>query len=155
MVDTGASGRFLGCALIPGLEDVMTNYEELDPPQPITTADHNTLHGKGQGALRVLAKDGKGLRRRVKTKRIIVPRLGRHLFSIEMAYTPGVDTIICDRPRIEHSEFAVGLWQEGNLNQLDLKLDREYCATSVVARGQHQLTPGTDFFHTHILSCRR
>ena len=60
-----------------------------------------------------------------------------------MAYTRGVNTVIPDHPRIEHhSVFAVRLRLEGHIYELDLTLDRQECATSVVVKPSSYIRHG-------------
>ena len=51
MVDSGSTAHYLDSDLIPGLQNRMVDYKELDKTHKIVTAGHHTLEGVGTGTI--------------------------------------------------------------------------------------------------------
>ncbi|CAN0098703.1 unnamed protein product [Sphacelaria rigidula] len=110
MVDSGTSGHYFDDTLIPGLRYKLHNYQELAAPRTITTAGGHHLAGVGKGLLRGHIQDGEGVKRLVQISCLVVPGLGRNLFSVKQATRNGVVSIFdMNNPRLETNNFTVPL----------------------------------------------
>ena len=115
VVDSGASGHYFDDTIIPGLRDNLDNYQLLDVPRKITTAGKGHLYGVAQGILRGRVIDDKGQRRLVQLSCLIVPGLGRNLFSVKQAARNGIVSIFdMDSPRLEANNFTLPLQELGS-----------------------------------------
>ena len=113
MVDSGASGHYFDDALIPISRYRLENYQELAIRRYITTARGHQLEGAGQRLLRGHIIDAQGVQRLIQMSVLIVPGLGRNLFSVKRASRNGVVSIF-DKysPRLEANNFTLPLLQE-------------------------------------------
>ena len=93
LVDSGSSKHFADPKLIHGVDSRMQDYVETNPPMEIKVAGHNTLFGTAQDILLVVARDTQGVCRTVKLPIVLVPGLGRNLFSTALAAQKCVKTI--------------------------------------------------------------
>ena len=93
MVDSGASGHYFDGALISRLRYRLENYQELAIRRYITTAGGHQLEGAGQGLLRGHMIDAQGVQRLIQISVLILPGLGRNLFSVKQASRSGVVSI--------------------------------------------------------------
>ena len=110
MVDSGASGHYFDDTLIPELWYKLHNHQELATPRTITTAGGHQLAGVGKGMLRGHIKDGEGVKRLVQISCLVVPGLGRNLFSAKQATRNGVVSIFeMNNPGLETNNFTVPL----------------------------------------------
>ncbi|CAM9267084.1 unnamed protein product [Sphacelaria rigidula] len=110
MVDSGASGHYFDDTLIPGLRYKLHNYQELAIPRTITTAGGHQLAGVGKGLLRGHIQDGEGVKLLVQILCLVVPSVGRNLFSVKQATRNGVVSIFeMNNPRLETNNFTVPL----------------------------------------------
>ena len=110
MADSGASGHCFDDALIPGLRYRLENYQELAIRRWITTAGGHQLEGTGQGLLRGHIIDAQGVQRLIQISALIVPGLGRNLFSVKQASRNGVVSIFDKyNPRLEANNFTLPL----------------------------------------------
>ena len=115
IMDSGASGHYFDDALIPGLRYRLDNYQELVIQQYITTAGGHQLEGAGQGLLRGHIIDAQGVQRLIQISVLIVPGLGRNLFSIKQASRNGVASIFDKyNPRLEANNFTLPLQELEN-----------------------------------------
>ena len=92
-MDSGSSGHFLDSQLLPGIDQHMVEYTKLDPPMNILTAGRHLLYGTAKGVLNTIAVDSEGNEHCVKLPAVIVPGLGKHLFSPVEALLRGASTI--------------------------------------------------------------
>ena len=92
-MDSGASGHYFDDATIPGFRDRLEEYKVLDVPRKIATDGRGELNGIAQGELRGHVVDDKGVRRLIQLSCLIVPGLGRNLFSVKQAARNGVVSI--------------------------------------------------------------
>ncbi|CAM9927547.1 unnamed protein product, partial [Sphacelaria rigidula] len=124
MVDSGASGHYFDDTLIPGLRYKLHNYQELATPRTITTAAGHHLAGVGKGLLRGHIQDGEGVKRLVQISCLVVPGLGRNLFSVKQATQDGVVSIFdMNNPRLETNNLTVPLQElESDLYFFSLEL---------------------------------
>ncbi|CAN0521622.1 unnamed protein product, partial [Scytosiphon promiscuus] len=81
LVDSGASETFFDDALIPGLKYGMREYKELKVPKTIVAAGKNTLQGIATGVVHCIVKHQHGDQLPVHLQGLIVPGLGRNIFS--------------------------------------------------------------------------
>ena len=93
-MDCGASGPYFDDAIIPRLRDRLEEYKVLDVPRKISTPGGRGPNGTAQGALRGHVIDGKRGRRLIQLSCLIVPGLGRNLFSVKQAARNGVVSIL-------------------------------------------------------------
>ena len=90
LVDSGSSKHFVDPKLVHRVESGMQDYTQISPPMEIKAAGHNTLFGIAQGTLLVVVRDTQNVCRAVKLPIVLVPGLGRNLFSTAMAAQKGV-----------------------------------------------------------------
>ena len=110
MVDSGASGHYFDDALIPGLRYRLENYQELAIRRWITTARGRQLEGSCQGPLRGHIIDTQGVQCLIQVSVLVVPGLGRNLFSVKQPSRNGVVSIFDEHnPRLEASKFTLPL----------------------------------------------
>ena len=83
----------------------MQDYTRISPPMEIKAAGHNTLLDIAQGTLLVVVRDTQDICRTVKLSIVLVPGLGRNLFSTAMAAQKGVKTIITKAPLLTSACF--------------------------------------------------
>ena len=115
MVDSGASSHYFDDALIPRLRYRLENYQDLAIRRYITTAGGHQLEGAGQGLLRGHIIDPQGVQRLIQISVLIVPSLGRNLFSVKQASRNGVVSIFDKyNPRLEANNFTLPLQELGN-----------------------------------------
>ena len=110
MVDSGASGHNFEDALFPGLRYRLHNYQECAIRRYITTAGGHQLEGAGQGLLRGHIIDAQRVQRLIQISVLIVPGLGRNLFSVKQGSRNGVVSIFDKyNPRLEANNFRLPL----------------------------------------------
>ena len=100
LVDSGSSKHFVDPKLVHRVESRMQDYTQIDPPMEIKAAGHNTLLGIAQGTLLVVVRDTQDICRTVKLPIVLVPGLGRNLFSTAMEAQKGVKTVITKKGRL-------------------------------------------------------
>lgn len=93
LIDSGAPGSVVDSERIPVLEYLLQNFTELHLHQTITTAGLHQLDGVSTGTLHDLLYDSNGIQRREGVLAMVVPALGRHLFSTGSARGQG-DTAV-------------------------------------------------------------
>ncbi|CAN0450114.1 unnamed protein product, partial [Ascophyllum nodosum] len=95
LVDSWSSKHFVDPKLVHRVETRMQDYTKISPPMEIKAAGHNTLLGIAQGTLLlVVVRDTQDICRTVTLPIVLVPGLGRNLFSTAMAAQKGVKTTI-------------------------------------------------------------
>ena len=115
MVDSEASGHYFDDALIPRLRYRLENYQELAVRRYITTAGGHQLEGGGQGLLRGHIIDAQGVQRLIQISVLVVPGLGRNLFSVKQASRNGVVSMFDKyNPRLEANNFTLPLQELEN-----------------------------------------
>ena len=126
LVDSGSSKYFVDPKLIHRVESRMQVYTPIDPPMETKAAGHNTLFGIAQGTLLVVVRDTQDICRTVKLPIVLVPGLGRNLFSTAMAAQKGVKTIITKAGSIvDLGLFSIQLTRSDNLDYLKLAISKE------------------------------
>ena len=93
LVDSGSSKHLVDPKLIHRVESRMQDYTKINPPMEIEAAGHNNLFGIAQGTLLVVVRDTQDVCRTVKLPIVLVPGLGRNLFSTVSAAQKGVKSI--------------------------------------------------------------
>ena len=86
-VDSGASDHLVDEELIPRLRDSMQDYEKLKEPKIIVTAGSKEVLATATGTIWGYIIDQAGQRVPVRIYVMIVPRLGRNLFSATAMYS--------------------------------------------------------------------
>ena len=127
LVDSGSSKHFVDPKLVHRvLESRMQDYIEICSPMEIKAAGHNTLFGTAQGTLLVVVRDTQDVCRTVKMPIVLVPGLGRNLFSTAMAAQKGVKTITTKAGSIvDLGLFPIQLTRTDNLDHLDVAISKE------------------------------
>ena len=126
LVDSESSKRFIDPKLVHRVESRMQVYTPIDPSMEIKAAGHNTLFGIAQGTLLVVACDTQDICRTVKLPIVVVPGLGRNLFSTAMAAQKGVKTIITKAGSIvDLGLFSIQLTRSDTRDHLDLAISKE------------------------------
>ncbi|CAM9642712.1 unnamed protein product [Ascophyllum nodosum] len=128
LVDSGSSKHFVDPKLVHKVETRMQDYTKISPPMEIKAAGHNTLLGIAQGTLLVvvlIVRDMQDICWTVKLPIVLVPGLGRNLFSTAMAAQKGVKTTITKAGSIvDLGLFSIQLTQSDNLDHLDLAISK-------------------------------
>ena len=119
-VDSGSSEHFADPKLIRRIEfRIMQDCTEINPPMETKAAGHNTLFGPAQGILLVVVRDAQDVCRTVKLPIVLVPGLGRNLFSTAMAAPQGANTIFTKAGSIvDLGLFSIQLTKSDNLDPL-------------------------------------
>ena len=114
LVDSGASRHQFDDAIIPRMRDRLGDNKILGTPKTSSTAGGGELMGTAQGLLRGNLIDDKGVRRLVHLSCLVVPGLGRNLFSVKQAARNGIVSIFdMNTPRLETDNFTIPLQELG------------------------------------------
>ena len=97
LVDTGASETMFDNRLIP--DGNLHDYTQRNSPKIVDVAGESQLKGTATGILHCTVKDNRGQRLRVRIQGLIVPGLGRNIFSPHLPPEKGIAL----RRRREHS----------------------------------------------------
>ena len=126
LVDSWSSKHFVDPKLVHRVETRMQDYTKISPPMEIKAAGHNTLLGIAQGTLLlVVVRDTQDICRTVTLPIVLVPGLGRNLFSTAMAAQKGVKTTITKAGSIvDLGLFSIQLTRSDNLDHLDLAISK-------------------------------
>ena len=122
MVDSGASDHYVDDKLVPWIKSKMINLQEINPAREITTAGMHTLYGTATGDVVCKAADSDGKERTANVPIVIVPGIGKHLFSSGSAKSRGSKTVIGDSPRLEKDNTHFPRREDGRLFKIDLKI---------------------------------
>ena len=85
LVDSGSSKHFVDPKLIRGVAIRMQDYIAINPPMEMKAACHNTLFSTAQSIPLVVVCDTQDICTIVKLPIVLVPGLGRNLFSTALA----------------------------------------------------------------------
>ena len=108
LVDSGASGHYFDDLIIPSLKFRLLNYVLVTTTRKIITAGGALLDGTAKGILQGLVTDNHGEQHLARIAILIVPSIGRNLFSVKSATKKGVGSIFdFDKPRLELSDATV------------------------------------------------
>ena len=114
MVDSVASGHYFDDDTIRDLKHRLQDYVHLTTPRKIFTAGGTMLAGTAEGVLQGLITDENGNQILVRIDIVVVPWIGRSLFSVTTAAKKGIATIFdYENPRLEGFNVAVSLQSEG------------------------------------------
>ena len=107
--DSGASEHYLDIGLRPGLRERMLDDEILKQPHQIIAAGEHVIEGSiGKGTIIGPFNGQQGEKQQVVFSAIVVPGLGRHLFSPLIASRMGVVNIFDSvRPLLEMCDVTV------------------------------------------------
>ena len=109
-MDRGASGHYFDGLIIPSLKHHLLNRVLLTTPRKILTTGGALLDGTVEGILQGLVTDNHGEQHLARIAILIVPGIGRNLFSVQSATKKGVVSIFdFDNPRLELSGITVQL----------------------------------------------
>lgn len=130
LVDTGATETMLDDRLIPRLKEIMREYKQLVKPKAITVAGDHELKGTATGVVHCTVKDSRGEQQDVRLRGLIVPGLGRNIFSPTALMKKGVRLIVeAGNPHLAVGDYIIPLKQ----NPRDMgmcSLDIEFQAAS-------------------------
>ncbi len=122
MVDSGASDHYVDDKLVPWIKSKMINLQEINPAREITTAGMHTLYGTATGDIACEVTESNGEVHTARIPIVIVPGIGKHLFSSGSAKSRGIKTVIGDSPRLEKDNVHFPLREDGRLFKIDLKV---------------------------------
>ncbi|CAB1116962.1 unnamed protein product [Ectocarpus sp. CCAP 1310/34] len=94
LIDTGASENMLDDCLIPGLKEIMREHKELAKPKVVSVRGDHELDGNATGLIHCTVKDSNGEKQAVLLRGIVVPGLGRNVFSSTAQIKNGVKLVI-------------------------------------------------------------
>ena len=117
LVDRRASDHYFDDFLIPELNRRLLDYTFLPTPRKILTARGALLDGTGEGILQGVITDNYDNGHIVRTQILVVPTIGRNLFSVKTATRNGIVSIFDrENPRLE--TFGVTLPLRGEKDNL-------------------------------------
>ena len=127
LVDSGASCHYFDDLIILELKHCLPDYTSLSTPLTIRTAWEALLVDTAEGVLQSYITDNCGEPHLVGIAIVIVPGIGRNLFSVKTAARTGIVSIFdVNNPRLEAAEITVPLRGEDNSLysfKLDLSVD--------------------------------
>ena len=135
LVDSGASDHYFDDFLTPKLNRRLLDYTCLTTPRKILTAGGALLDGTGEGILQGIIIDNYGNGHLVRIQILVVPTIGRNLFSVKAATRNGIVSIF-DRgnPRLEAFGVTLPLLgEQDNLYSFVLDLSAEASGTTELA----------------------
>ena len=113
LVDSGAFGHYSDDLIIPSLKHRLLTYVLLTTPRNILAAGGSLLGDMAEGIHQGLDIDNHGEQCLPRIAIIIVPGIGRNLFSVKLATKKGaVSNVDFDNPRLELSGITVTLRAE-------------------------------------------
>ena len=113
LVDSGAVGHYFDDLIIPSLKHCLLTYVLLTTPPKILTAGGSLLGGTAERIHPGLDTDNHGEQYLPRIDILIVPGIGRNIFSVKLATEKGVVSIVdFDNPRLELSGITVTLRAE-------------------------------------------
>ena len=115
---SGASSHFIDNQLLPGIENKMDHYVQLDPSVINKVVGNHRLYGVGQGVLVIQVLDHIGSKHSVQLPVTIVPGLDRHVFSGGSAAARGVTMIIDTKSYLDMGAFAIPLRKDSHYPSL-------------------------------------
>ena len=117
MAGSGASGHYFDDAIIRDLKLRLQNYVRLTTLGNILTARGAILDGTVEGILQGLLNDNYGNQIQVRVDIVVVPEIGRDLFSVRTIAKTGIVAMFnYENPRLEGFNVTVPLRSEsGNL----------------------------------------
>ena len=93
LVDSGASGHVFDDPIVPELKDCLQDYTPLSAPRTVRTAGGALLDDTAKGALEGLTTNDCGEQHLARIAILIVPGIGRNLFSVKTAARKGIVSI--------------------------------------------------------------
>ena len=128
MVNSGASGHYFDDAIIRDLKHRLQDYVNLTNAHKIITAGGAMLDGTAECVLQGPVTDDNGNQILVRVDMVMVPGIGRNLFSVMTAAKKGIATIFdYENPKLEGFNVTVPLRSESGdlyLFVLNLRADR-------------------------------
>ncbi|CAM9968021.1 unnamed protein product, partial [Ectocarpus fasciculatus] len=94
LIDTGASENMLDDRLIPGLKEIMREYKKLAKTKVVSVGGDHELNGNATGLIHCTVKDSGGKQQNVLLRGLVVPGLGRNVFSPTAQLKNGVKLVI-------------------------------------------------------------
>ncbi len=122
MVDSGASDHYVDDKLVPWIRSKMVHLRQINPAREITTAGMHTLYGTATGDIVCQVADSNGKMHTAHIPIVIVPGIGKHLFSSGSAKSRGINTVIGNSPRLEKDDIYFPLREDGRLFKIDMKI---------------------------------
>ena len=113
LVESGASESFLDDELIPGLKERVRELKELPTPKEITTAGKHTTYGVGTGIIAFTIRDSHGAQLPVNLRALVVPGLGRNIFTPTAELKNGVRFVLeVGNPHLTIGGIIISLKQD-------------------------------------------
>ena len=127
MVGSGASGHYFDDGIIRDIKHRLQGYVYLTTPRKVITAGGAILDGTTEGMLKGLVADENDNQILVRVDIVVVPGIGRNLFSVMTAAKESIATIAdYKNPRLEGFDVTVPLQNEnGDLYSFVLDLSAE------------------------------
>ncbi|CAN0453119.1 unnamed protein product [Discosporangium mesarthrocarpum] len=130
MVDSGCTDHMLDLELFTqDIDNVLANYIMLKTPRSVPGIGHTTTHVTGQGTLPFYISDSTGTETLAKINVLLVPSLGRNLFSTASARERGADTIFTSTPHLRLGDKQFPIRTANSLYYLDVRLPASSTAT--------------------------
>ena len=117
LVDSGASDHYFDDFLSSELNRRLLDYTCLTTPRKILTAGGALLDGTGEGILQGVITDNYGNGHLVRIQILVVPTIGRNLFSVKTATRNGIVSIF-DRENSRLEAFGITLPLRGEQDEL-------------------------------------
>jgi len=100
----------------------MINLRKINPAREITMGGMHSLYGTATGDIVCQVQDSNGKEHTAHIPIVLVPGIGKHLFSSGSAKSRGIKTIIDDSPRLEKSNIHFPMREDGRLFKIDMKV---------------------------------
>ncbi|CAM9215892.1 unnamed protein product, partial [Discosporangium mesarthrocarpum] len=141
LLDSGCTAQMVDPNLPMSWKHHITSAIELSPPRTVHVTGGATLRATASGTLKCITTDnrGKDIDATVNSV-LIVPGLGRHLFSLSAGCVRSATTILSSQPRQVVAKTIIPLRAESNLFFLD-------------ARVESTTTSSTSTIHKHTHPC--
>ena len=113
MVASGASGHYFDDDIIRDIKNRLQGYVYVTTPCKILTAEEAMLNGTAEGVLQGLVTDENDNQIPVRVDIVVVPGIGRNLFSVMTAAKKSIATIVdYEDPRLDGFDVTVLLQNE-------------------------------------------
>ena len=112
LVDSGASDNYVDPYLTPALQSSMGDCKLLPVPHTIVATGQNLLEGVVTGTLHGTVTDEGGHKQPISFHAVVVPGLGKNLFSVTTAMTKGIAALCRPaNPRLEKGGIVLPMQQ--------------------------------------------
>ena len=135
LVDSGTSDHYFDDLFIPELLRRLLDYTYLTTPCKTLTAGGVLLDGTGKGILQGNITENYGNGHAIRIQILVVPMIGRNLFSVKTATRNGIVSIFdCENPRLEAIGATLALrGEQDDLYSFVLDLSTDACGATELA----------------------